>query len=191
MQKVNPVVQQWYTVDAMVLLFILHKPNRATATIATEWKEHLRPGGAVVVCWVSGCFIHNSVFLHFASISQYRQDEIGWLVLFTSFSFVLGEFCCPERTPCVLCNQVAHSSKWHITYQAPTVFCFFPPHPIFFFVANVLSRPWSIAQRWRCVSLSDLTCRSSEPGSMAAIFSLASHEEARDVNGSLCLLNTQ
>lgn len=31
----------------------------------------------------------------------------------------------------------------------------------------------------------------SEPGSMAAIFSLASHEEARDVNVSLCLLNTQ
>ncbi len=80
----------------------------------------------VVVCGVCGCFIHGSVFLCFGSISQRRQDEIGWLVLFTSLSFVSGEFCCPERTAFVLCHQVAHSSKWHITYQAPTIFCFLP-----------------------------------------------------------------
>lgn len=103
---------------------------------------------AVVVCL--GC---EGAFLCFCSISQYRQDEIGWLVLFTSFRFVLGEFCCPERTAFVLCNQGAHSSKWHITYRAPTVVYFLPSSH---FLPCSISCPWSIAQRWRCVLLPDL-----------------------------------
>lgn len=78
---------------------------------------------AIVVCLG---YRGASSFLYCDSTSQYRHDEIGWLFLFTSFRFVFEELSCPVRTDIVLRNQVAHTSKWHITYQAPTVFYFLP-----------------------------------------------------------------
>lgn len=89
-----------------------------------QWMEKApQKWSAVVVCWG---YVDASSFLCYSTISLCRQDEIGWLFLFTSFRLVFTEFCGTERTVIALCNRVVHSSKWNITYQPSTVFYFLP-----------------------------------------------------------------
>lgn len=154
-------------------------------------KRALRKWRTVGVCWGMRMLYPQQCFPLFL-LNKSMQTRWDWAtclvyIFFGLFWGVLqpGENRVCSMQPCCALIKMTHclASDRRIVFSAFI--------PIFLCVANVISRPWNIARRWRCVLLPDLPCRSSEKGSMGAIFPLASHEEARDVNVSPCLLNTQ